>query len=163
MNATSDTQSMEVYDAKRRRWRAGPPFKGPRRNHTTGVAAGGYFYVLAGREGTRNYTVAERYDPKRRRWQRLPPMRRARGGIASAAVSRGRVVVFGGEDFDTGKTIPEVELTTRNAAAGARCRPCARHAMGWAAYRWATASTRSSAAPRRGSPLTRAIEFLDVR
>ena len=35
---------------RRRRWRRGPSFPGPARNHTTGVASGGRFYVLAGRD-----------------------------------------------------------------------------------------------------------------
>ena len=47
-NAGGAMRSMEVYDFKRRRWRAGPPMKGPRRDHMTGVAAGGFIYALAG-------------------------------------------------------------------------------------------------------------------
>ena len=54
---------MEVYDPSGAAGAPGPPLEGPRRDHMTGVAAGGYFYALAGREGPRNYTVAERYDP----------------------------------------------------------------------------------------------------
>jgi hypothetical protein len=41
------------------------------RNHTTGVATGGLFYELAGRDA-QNYTAAERYRPRRRVWERLP-------------------------------------------------------------------------------------------
>ena len=43
-------RSLEIYDFDRDRWRRGPSFPGPARNHTTGVAAGGRFYVLAGRD-----------------------------------------------------------------------------------------------------------------
>jgi len=100
--------SMEIYDPAGRRWRAGPPLEGPRRDHLTGVAAGGYLYALAGRAAPGNYRTAERYDPRRRRWRLLAPMKKARGGIASAAISGGRVVVFGGEE--PGGTIAEVEL-----------------------------------------------------
>jgi len=86
-----ELRSMEIYDPTRRRWRAGPPLKGPPRDHMTGVAAGGYLYALAGRDptGPGNYRTAERYDPRRRRWRLLPEMSKARGGIAAAAVSGG--------------------------------------------------------------------------
>ena len=47
-----ELRSMEVYDFKRRRWRAAPPMKGPPRDHMTGVAAGGFLYALAGRDLT---------------------------------------------------------------------------------------------------------------
>ncbi|MDQ4072074.1 MAG: hypothetical protein M3088_04255, partial [Actinomycetota bacterium] len=97
-NDTGVLRSFEVYDFGRRRWRSGPRLRGPARDHMTGVAAGGFFYALAGRDGGRNFAVAERYSPRRRRWELLPSMRKARGGIASAAVGGGRVVVFGGEE-----------------------------------------------------------------
>ena len=77
-------RSMEVFDFKRRRWSAGPPMKGPARDHMTGVAAGRFIYALAGRNPD-NYATAERYDPRRRRWQALPPMRRP----AAASPPRG--------------------------------------------------------------------------
>ncbi len=162
-NETADLTSMEIYDFARRRWRRGPAFKGPRRDHMTGVAAGGYFYALAGREGATNYTVAERYDPKRRRWQRLPSMRRARGGIASAAVSRGRVVVFGGEDFGTGKTIREVELydPRRRRWRSLPAMRTPRHGLGGVSLGNRVYSIAGGPSP--GFHFSDTIEFLDVR
>ncbi len=78
------------------------------REHLAGAAAGGAFYVLAGRAtGQGNFKVAERYLPRSRRWEALPDMRKPRGGIGAAAVGR-RVVVAGGEEA-TG-TIGEVEV-----------------------------------------------------
>ena len=72
-NDSGSLRSMEIYNVARRRWTSGPSFPGPARNHTTGVASGGRFYVLAGRDST-NFTAAERYDPGRRRWARRSPM-----------------------------------------------------------------------------------------
>jgi hypothetical protein len=109
-NDSGSLRSLEIYDFRRRRWLRGPSFPGPARNHTAGVATGGRFYVLAGRDAG-NYAVAERYDPRRRAWERLPDMRTPRGGIASARLGDGRVVVFGGENLTPGgTTIREVEL-----------------------------------------------------
>ena len=59
-NDKGSLTSMEVYDFSGRRWRQAPSLEGPRRDHMTGVSSGGYFYALAGREGSRNYAVAER-------------------------------------------------------------------------------------------------------
>lgn len=161
-NETGPLSSTEIYDFSRGRWSRAPSLEGPRRDHTTGVASGGYFYVLAGREGARNYTVAERYDPRKRRWEQLPPMRRARGGIASAALSGGRVVVFGGEDFGTGKTIPEVELY--NPATGRwRSLPdmrTPRHGLGGVSRGNRVYAIQGG--PQPGFNFASTIEFLDV-
>jgi hypothetical protein len=109
-NDSGSLRSLEVYDFRGGRWSSGPDFPGPARNHTTGVASGGHFYVLAGRDSG-NYAVAERYDPKRREWETLPPLRTPRGGIASVRLRDGRIVVFGGERLEPGgTTIAEVEL-----------------------------------------------------
>ena len=162
-NETADLTSMEVYDTRRRRWRPAPPFPGPRRDHMTGVAAGGLFYALAGREGNTLYRTAERYDPRRRRWQRLPPMRRARAGIASVAISRGRIVVFGGEDFGTGKTIPEVELFDP-AKRRWRSLPdmrTPRHGLGGVSLRNRVYAIQGG--PQPGFHFADTLEFLDVR
>jgi N-acetylneuraminic acid mutarotase len=109
-NESGSLRSLEIYDFGSGRWRSGPGFPGPPRNHTTGVASGGRFYVLAGRDAG-NLADAERYHPRRRTWERLPPMRTPRGGIASVRLRDGRIVVFGGERLEPGgTTIAEVEL-----------------------------------------------------
>ena len=110
-NATGSVASMETYDFARRRWRRAPSFRGPARDHTTGVASGGRFYVLGGREGTAQLPGGRALRPApRAAGRRLPPMARERAGIASVALPGGRIAVFGGEDFGTGRTIGEVEL-----------------------------------------------------
>jgi N-acetylneuraminic acid mutarotase len=162
--AGGDIATLEVFDVRRRRWGRGPSFRGPARDHTTGVAAGGFFYVLAGRNGAAgNFRVAERYNPRRRRWERLPSMRRARGGIASAAISRGRVVVFGGEDFNTGRTIAEVELYDPRARRWRRLPDMRtpRHGLGGAALGNRIYAIQGG--PRPGFHFSDALEFLDVR
>ncbi len=134
-NETADLTSMEVYDIARRRWRRGPSFPGPRRDHMTGAAAGGRFYALGGREGSTLYATAERFDPRRRRWQRLPAMRRKRPGSPrrwsaedASWCSAARTSAPAARSSRWSCSIPA-------RAAGAGCPTCARRATGWAAPR----------------------------
>ena len=110
-NDSGSLRSLEIYDVARRRWSRGPDFPGPARNHTTGVASGGRFYVLAGRDSA---------QLRRRRALRPAPAAlgaRCRDMASRAAASPrsrlrdGRIVVFGGEELTPGgTTIGEVEL-----------------------------------------------------
>jgi N-acetylneuraminic acid mutarotase len=161
-NSTGSLRSMEIFDFDTRRWSRGPSFPAPARNHTTGVASGGRFYVLAGRDD-RNFTAAARYDPRRRSWKRLPPLHTARGGIASARLSDGRIVVFGGERLEPGgTTIAEVELfdprSRRWYSLPDMRTP--RHGLGGAALGRRVFAIDGGPTP--GFAFTRAIEFLDV-
>ena len=134
---------LEVFDFSTRRWSRGPDMAVPR-EHIAGAVSGGRFYVVGGRPG--NLAVAERYDPARRRWERLPDLRTARSGIAAATVGR-HVVVFGGERGDgTIRPVEAFDPRTRRwrALPGMRT---PRHGLG--GVRWASASTRSKAAPAR--------------
>ncbi|HYI38116.1 MAG TPA: kelch repeat-containing protein [Thermoleophilaceae bacterium] len=163
-NATGSVASMETYDFAARRWRKGPALGGPARDHTTGVASGGRFYVLGGREGTaNNYAVAERFDPRRRSWQRLPAMARERAGIASVALPGGRIAVFGGEDFGTGRTIGEVELLDTRTRRWSRLPDMRtpRHGLGGVARGNRVYSLLGG--PRPGFHFASTAEFLDVR
>ena len=119
--------------------------------------------MLGGREGTRNYTVAERYDPRRRSWQRLPAMTRARAGIASVALPGGRIAVFGGEDFGTGRTIGEVELLDTRTRRWSRLPDMRtpRHGLGGVARGNRVYSLLGG--PRPGLHYASTAEFLDVR
>ncbi len=161
-NATGSVASMETYDFARRRWRRAPSLRGPKRDHTTGVASGGRFYVLGGREGTNNYRVAERYDPRRRRWQTLPPMARERAGIASVALPGGRIAVFGGEDFGTGRTIGEVELLDTRTRRWRRLPDMRtpRHGLGGVARGKRIYSLLGG--PQPGFHFASTVEYLDV-
>ena len=155
--------TMEVYNFSRRSWSRGPSFPGPPRDHTTGAATGGRFYVLAGRQGAaRNFRVAESYNPRLQRWTTLPSMGRARAGIASAVVG-GRIAVFGGEDFGTGRTIERVELydTRRRRWRDLPAMRSPRHGLGGVALGRRIYSV--SGGPRPGFHFSRTIEFLDLR
>jgi N-acetylneuraminic acid mutarotase len=161
-NDRGELRSLESYDFKRRRWRRGPPMPGPARDHTAGLAAGGFFYVLAGRDlgGPGNYRAVDRYDPRRGRWRRLPGMRKARGGIAAARVGR-RIVVFGGEEADG--TIAEVEAfdpRTRRWSRLPRMRT-PRHGLGGVAL--GRRAFAIEGGPQPGFHFSNAIEFLDLR
>jgi N-acetylneuraminic acid mutarotase len=161
-NDSGSLRSLEVYDFRSRRWRGGPSFPGPARNHTTGVASGGRFYVLAGRDAG-NLTAAERYDPRRRRWAALPPLRTPRGGIASVRLSDGRIVVFGGERLEPGgTTIAEVELFDPRARRW-RSLPrmlTPRHGLGGVALGDRVYSFEGGPSP--GFAFSNAVEALDV-
>jgi N-acetylneuraminic acid mutarotase len=162
-NDKGSLRSMEVFDFRTRRWRAAPSFPGPARNHTTGTATGGKFYVLAGRDRS-NLAVAERYDPRRRRWERLPSLRFARGGIASARLPGGRIAVFGGENLKPGgTTIAPVELLDVRARRWRRLPDMRtpRHGLGGASLGKRLYAIEGGAEP--GFHFSRAIEFLDVR
>ena len=161
-NGSGSLRSLEIYDVGRRRWRSGPGFRGPARNHTTGVATGGRLYVLAGRDST-NLAAAERYGPRRRRWERLPDLGTPRGGIASVRLGDGRIVVFGGEEIEpNGTTIAEVELfdprTRRWRALPDMRTP--RHGLGGAAVGHRVFAVEGG--PQPGLAFSNAIEFLDV-
>jgi N-acetylneuraminic acid mutarotase len=162
-NDSGSLGSLEIYDFRRRRWLSGPSFPGPPRNHTTGVASGGRFYVLAGRDAE-NFTVAERYDPRRRRWERLPDMRTPRGGIASARLRDGRIVVFGGENLAPGgTTIREVELFDPRRRRWERLPDMRtpRHGLGGVALGSRVYAIEGGVEP--GFSFSNAIEALDVR
>jgi hypothetical protein len=162
-NDEGSLRSLEIYDFRGRRWRRGPSFPAPARNHLTGVASGGRFYVLAGRDD-RNFAAAARYDPRRRRWQRLPDLRTARGGIASARLRDGRIVVFGGEDLGAGgATIRPVELfeprTRRWLALPGMRTP--RHGLGGVSLGNRVYALEGG--PQPGLHFSSSLEFLDVR
>jgi N-acetylneuraminic acid mutarotase len=151
--------TLEIYDFARRRWSTGPSMH-TAREHLTGVATGGYFYVLAGRAaGVGNFKVAERYDPRKRRWQRLPDMRKPRGGIASAVVGK-RIVVFGGEE--AAGTIAEVEQYDPDSRKWSRlpAMRTPRHGLGGVSRNRRVYAIEGG--PMPGFHFSRAIEALDV-
>jgi N-acetylneuraminic acid mutarotase len=163
-NDSGSLRSLEIYDFEHRRWSSGPDFPfGPARNHTTGAAAGGHFYVIAGRDSG-NFTAVERYDPRRRAWEDVPDMRTPRGGIASARLRDGRIVVFGGENLEPGgTTIAPVELfdprTGRWSDLPSMRTP--RHGLGGVALGRRVYAIQGGVEP--GFSFSNAIEFLDVR
>jgi len=161
-NDSGSLRSHEVYDFRARGWHAERPFPGPPRNHTTGIASGGRFYVLAGRDAG-NLADAERYDPLRGRWETLPPLAVPRGGIASVRLPDGRIVVFGGERLEPGgTTIREVELFDPRArrwrSLPAMLTP--RHGLGGVALGRRVFAIEGGPTP--GFAFSSAIEFLDV-
>ena len=163
-NDSGSLRSLEIYDFERRRWSTGPSFRfGPARNHTTGVAAGGRFYVIAGRD-SRNFTSVERYDPRRGVWEDVPDVRTPRGGIAAVRLGDGRIVVFGGENLEPGgTTISEVELFTPRTRRwrGLPDMRTPRHGLGGVARGQRVYAIQGGVTP--GFSFSSAIEALDVR
>lgn len=102
------TASLEIYDAERGRWFAGPSVPTVR-EHLAAAVAGETVYALGGRTSfpDGNAASAEAYDPGAGKWTRLKPMMKARSGFGAASVS-GRVYVFGGEEREG--TIAPVEV-----------------------------------------------------
>ncbi len=161
-NDSGSLRSLEIYDVGKRRWTSGPSLIGPARNHTSGAATGGRFYVLAGRDST-NLGAAERYNPRRGHWERLPDLRTPRGGIAAVRLRDGRIVVFGGEELEPGgTTIAKVELFDPRARRW-RALPdmrTPRHGLGGAAIGNRVFALEGG--PQPGLAFSNAIEFLDV-
>ncbi len=161
-NDSGSLRSLEIYDVSRRRWTQREELPGPARNHTTGVASGGRFYVLAGRDSTnlRRPSATTRAGGA---GSALPDMRTPRGGIASARLRDGRIVVFGGEELQPGgTTIGEVELfnprTRRWRALPDMRTP--RHGLGGAALGNRVFALEGG--PQPGLAFSNAIEFLDI-
>jgi non-specific serine/threonine protein kinase len=151
--------TLEVYDFGKRTWSTGPSMR-TAREHLTGVATGGFFYVLAGRAvGSGRFKVAERYDPAKSRWEQLPDMKKERGGIASAVVGK-RIVVFGGEE--TAGTIARVELYDPASRKWSRLPDMRtpRHGLGGVARGHRVYAIEGG--PMPGYHFSRAIEALDV-
>jgi N-acetylneuraminic acid mutarotase len=163
-NASGSLRSLEIYDFERRRWSAGPSFPfGPARNHVAGVATGGRFYVIAGRD-SRNFTSVERYNPGRRAWEDVPDLRTPRGGIAAVRLRDGRLVVFGGENLEPGgTTIREVEIFNprRRRWLGLPDLRTPRHGLGGAALGQRVYAIQGGVTP--GFSFSNEIETLDVR
>jgi N-acetylneuraminic acid mutarotase len=163
-NDSGSLRSLEIYDFERRRWSSGPDFPfGPARNHTTGVGAGGHFYVIAGRDSG-NFTAVERYDTRRRAWEDVPDLRTPRGGIASARLRDGRIVVFGGENLEPGgTTIAAVELfdPRANRWTNLPSMRTPRHRLGGVALGRRVYTIQGGVEP--GFSFSNAIEYLDVR
>ena len=141
----------------------GPDFPGPARNHTTGVASGGLFYVLAGRDA-QNYAMAERYDPRRRAWQALPPTcgRPAAASRRRGCATAGSWCSAARSSPGRARTIQEVELfdprTRRWSALPDMRTP--RHGLGGAALGNRVFALEGG--PQPGLSFSNAIEFLDV-
>jgi N-acetylneuraminic acid mutarotase len=161
-NDSGSLRSLEVYSFASDRWTSGPRLRGPARNHTGGVASGGRFYVVAGRD-VANFSAVERYDPRRRHWSMLPPLRTARGGIAAVRLGDGRIVVFGGEQLTPGgTTIASVELfdPRRGRWQALPDMRTPRHGLGGVALGRRVYAIEGGPSP--GLFFSRAIEFLDV-
>ena len=163
-NDSGSLRSLEIYNFDSGRWSTGPSFPfGPARNHTAGVASGGRFYVIAGRD-SRNFTSVERYDPRRRSWEDVPDLRTPRGGIAAVRLADGRIVVFGGEELDPGgTTIAEVEIydPRRRRWRSLPSLRTPRHGLGGAARGRRVYAIEGGVSP--GLSFSSAIEALDVR
>lgn len=102
---------LDIYNFKTGRWKRGPDMRFAR-EHVAGAAAGGNFYVLAGRRSPEATTAVEKYVPRDHRWRRLPGMRVAHAGFPAVSVD-GRVIAFGSEEPSTRElrtAAPETEI-----------------------------------------------------
>lgn len=169
-------RSLEIYDFRQRRWSRGPSFLGPPRNHTRGVASGGFFYVIGGRKGGQlladpsapvSYADVDRYDPRHQRWRRMRPMLQPRSGFGAVAVADGRIVVFAGETWPNNvpgaHVIGTAELFTPTTGRWRRLPKMLTpvHAPGDAALRNRVYSFEGSAKPMAKGP-TRSVQALDI-
>lgn len=103
-------------------WTAVAPLPNPR-NHTVGVALGGYVYAIGGQhdtlEGSGNQVDVHRYNPATNQWIAVAPLPLAKGHTSSSSfVVNGRIMVIGGSvnNNNGGMSSPDVLLydPTRN-------------------------------------------------
>ena len=175
-NNSGSLRSLAIYDFKRRRWSEGTSFSGPARNHTRGVASGGYFYVLGGRKGGQvvadpstpvGYADVDRYDPRHHRWRRMQPMPQARSGFDAVVLADGRIAVFGGEpwpnDLPGANVIGTAYLFNPRTGRWLRLpnMRTPRHAPGGAALGDRIYAIEGSTQPRAQGP-TRIVETLTI-
>jgi Kelch motif protein len=157
-----ELKRLEIYDFARRRWRSGPDM-GEAREHVSGAASGGAFYVIGGRRdpitATGNTRTVERFDPAAGRWRRAPDLIFPRSG-AGAATVHGRIVVFGGEDFDS--MIETAEVLDPRIGRWRRLPDMAtpRHSLGAASSGSRVYAIEGSPTPRAGASST--LEALDL-
>ena len=151
-DGSGSLKSMEVFDFRTRRWRGAPSFPGPARNHMTGVAVGGHFYVIGGRDESNlsgggalrhaEAALAAAAGPAHR-------PRRDRIGAAVGAPHRGVRRREPGARRDHDRAGGDVRRPGAPLAAPARHAHAPPRA--WAELGWGTASTRSRAGPSPAS------------
>jgi N-acetylneuraminic acid mutarotase len=95
-----DFSTVQVFDFSTMTWSRGPDLPVVN-DHSTGVALGGYMYVIGGRPNDLTQGVAYhevfRWKPGMKAWQRVADLPYTRSGLGAAPVC-GRIAVFGGED-----------------------------------------------------------------
>ena len=98
----------EIFDARSRRFRTGPPLLRPRVGHGAVRLANGSVLVFGGWDLSSQTATAERWRPGADRFEPAAPMRRARGGFTFTKLRDGRVLVVGGSD--SGRALRSAEL-----------------------------------------------------
>ena len=160
-NDSGAMRSMEVYNFKRRRWSAGPPMKGPARDHMAGVAAGDFIYALAGaqpRQLRHGRAVRPRAAPMAGAAVDAQAARRNRVGTAQRR-ARDRVRRRGvGRHHPRGRAVRAQAAPLALAARHADAAPRARRGV---AERPRLLDPGRALIP--GFHFSNAIEFLDVR
>ncbi len=137
----------------------GRRFGGPARNHTTGVAAGGFFYVLAGRDSG-NYAVAERFDPRTRQLAARCPTCRSRAAGSPRCGSAGAWWCSAARRTrPSGRSRSSTRDTRRWSRLPDMLTP--RHGLGGAARGRRIYAIEGG--PQPGFHFSNAIEFLDIR
>ena len=160
-NDTGSLKSIEVFDFRRRRWRGAPSFPGAARNHTAGVASGGRFYVIGGRDSATSRWPSA--TTRRRRWQRLPDLRTARGGIAAARLRGAASWCSAARTWSPAGPRSQVEMFDPGRRRWRRLPDMRtpRHGLGGAGLGNRVYAIEGG--PEPGLHFSRAIEFLDVR
>ena len=137
-NDAGSLRSLEIYDFARRRWRGGPSFPGPARNHTTGVATRRALLRAGRARRAQNFTVGRALRPAPAALgAAAATCARARGGhrLGAAARRPHRRVRRRGPGAGRHHDRDGRAVRPAHAAAGARCRDMRtpRHGLGGAA------------------------------
>lgn len=104
LDGLTPLSSVEVFDPRKRTWRAGPPLLVARTNHTATLLPDGRVLVVGGTrlvqsgESTQYLALAsaELFEPVNNRWLEVGPLAEARSGHSATLLPDGSVLVVGG-------------------------------------------------------------------
>jgi len=107
-NEKETLRSFESYNLITKKWRALPPPKTKRHEHSLAMGPDQKIYAIGGASGHNNQPLntVERYDPERQMWEDVAPLNIARTGLSVVTLPDG-IYAIGG--YDGSKCLNTVE------------------------------------------------------
>jgi hypothetical protein len=99
----TELPSVEIYEPKNNRWRAGPPLSTGRSGHTATLLKDGRVLVAGGTthdgESFVPLSSVEIFDPASNKWSAGPPLAHARHWHSATLLDDGSVLIIGGREL----------------------------------------------------------------